>query len=122
VSRVLIVDDDPSIRQVIAFALGDEGHEVGEAADGRAALELIERWPPDLILLDMKMPGLDGWQFVKLYRARHGHRCPILALTAASDAAQRAAEVDADSYLAKPFDLDALLDRVNILVAKVTSE
>jgi DNA-binding response OmpR family regulator len=110
--RVLVIDDDPSIRQVIAYALNDAGYDVDEAADGQAALELVGRQHPDIILLDMKMPRMDGWQFAKLYRERYGHRTPIIVLTAAQDAAQRAADVAAASAVAKPFDLDVLVERV----------
>jgi two-component system chemotaxis response regulator CheY len=111
-ARVLVIDDDPTIRQVVAFALADEGHEVAEAADGQAALAAIARRHPDVILLDMKMPGMDGWVFVERYRARYGRRAPIVVLTAAPDAARRGAEVEAEAYLAKPFDLDALVELV----------
>lgn len=111
--RVLVIDDDPSIRQVIAYALGDEGYQVDEASNGQAALELIGRQRPDIILLDMKMPGMDGWGFVKLYRERFDHHAPIIVITAARDAAQRAADVNAVSYIPKPFDLDVLVERVS---------
>ena len=114
-ARVLVIDDDPSIRQVVAFVLADEGHEVAEAGDGEAALAAIERGHPDVIVLDMKMPGLDGWAFVERYRARYGRRAPIVVLTAAQDAARRAAEVGAEAHLAKPFDLDELVEVVAAL-------
>src|SRR4051794_38546039 len=114
-TRVLMIDDDPDIRQLIAFALVDEGFEVDEAADGHEALELVGRQHPDVILLDMKMPGMDGWEFVKVYRERYGHQAPIIVITAAHDAAKRGAHVKADSYLSKPFDLDMLVERVSEL-------
>ena len=114
--RVLVIDDDPSIRQVVGNALSDEGYDVDEAADGRAALAAIDRAHPDVILLDMKMPGMDGWEFVRRYRARYGHRAPVVVLTAARDAARRGADVDAEGYLAKPFDLDVLVERVEAIV------
>lgn len=110
--RVLVIDDDPSIRRVVGFVLSDEGYEVAEAAEGGAALAEIERAHPDLILVDMKMPGMDGWEFVARYRERYGRRAPIVVLTAAQDAARRGAAVDAEGYVAKPFDLDELAERV----------
>jgi DNA-binding response OmpR family regulator len=113
--RVLVIDDDPSIRQMVAYALDDAGYHVAEAPDGRAALELIGRQHPDLILLDMKMPGMDGWDFVRRYRARYGKGVPIIVLTAALDAAQRGADVNAAAYVAKPFDLDVLVERVSAI-------
>jgi CheY-like chemotaxis protein len=64
--------------------------------------------PPDVILLDMKMPVMDGWELARVYRQSPGRHAPIVVMTAARDAAQRAAEVAADGHLAKPFDLDDL--------------
>jgi CheY-like chemotaxis protein len=110
--RVLVIDDDPGIRQVVSFVLSDEGYDVDEASDGARALETIERRHPDLILLDMKMPVMDGWEFARRYRARYGSRAAIVVVTAATDAALRGADVDADDFLAKPFDLDALIECV----------
>ena len=120
--RVLVVEDDPAIRQLIAFALSDEGYEVEEAANGRTALERVERQHPDLIILDMKMPEMDGWQFARLYRARYDHRVPIIVLTAARDAAQRSGDIEAEDYVAKPFDLDQLIGHVKGIVAPVGAE
>ncbi|HET9016769.1 MAG TPA: response regulator transcription factor [Thermomicrobiaceae bacterium] len=112
-ARILVVDDDPNIRQVVRFALGDEGHQVEEASDGRAALEQADRFHPDVILLDMKMPGMDGWEFARRYRARYGRRAATVVLTAAHDAGRRARDIGADGYVAKPFDLDVLFARVD---------
>lgn len=120
--RVLVVEDDPAIRQLIAFALSDEGYEVEEAANGRTALERVERQHPDLIILDMKMPEMDGWQFAQHYRARYDHRVPIIVLTAARDAAQRSGDIEAEDYVAKPFDLDQLIGHVKGIVAPVGAE
>jgi two-component system OmpR family response regulator len=119
--RVLVIDDDPSIRQMVAYALGDAGHHVAEAPDGRVALELIGRQHPDLIILDMKMPGMDGWDFVQRYRARYGQGVPIIVLTAALDAAQRGAAVNAAAYVAKPFDLDILMERVSAIASTMST-
>jgi len=116
VAHVLVVDDDFSIRQVIRFALEDEGYTVDEAADGEAALSMIDLRHPDVILLDIRMPGIDGWGFVEHYRERHGHQAPIIVITASQDPFQRGADVHADDHLAKPFDLDVLLERVAALV------
>lgn len=117
-TRVLVIDDDPSIRRMIGYALADEGYQVAEASDGRAGLEAVSQQHPDLILLDMKMPGMDGWEFAKVYRERYDHQAPIIVLTAAQNAAERAEEVHAESYVPKPFDLDILLERVAALAAK----
>jgi DNA-binding response OmpR family regulator len=108
-SRILVVDDDDSIRQFIVMALGDAGYEVESAEDGQAALRALETVPPDLILLDMRMPVMDGWAFSGAYRRLAVRHVPLVVLTAARDAAQTAAEVGADGFLAKPFELHELL-------------
>lgn len=115
-TRVLVVDDEVDIRQVLVYVLADEGYEVDEASNGEAALELIERQHPDLIILDMKMPGIDGWEFAKRYRKLYGNRAPIIVLTAAQDAARRGDDIRAESYVPKPFDLDVLVERVSALL------
>jgi DNA-binding response OmpR family regulator len=120
--RVLVVDDDPDIRQLVTFALNDEGYEVDEASDGAVALEIISRRPPEIILLDMKMPGMDGWEFARLYRQRHDVRSSIIVLTAAQDAARWAREIDADSYVAKPFDVKSLVECVLVIADKHRSK
>ncbi len=109
---ILIVDDDDAIRELVSMALGDEGYEVLAAWHGEEALALAEKTPPDLILLDMRMPVMDGWEFAQTYRERGGPQAPIVVLTAARDAAEAAAQIGAAGYLAKPFDLEALLSTV----------
>lgn len=111
-TRVLLVDDDADIRRVIAYVLADEGYEVVEASDGQAALQLVSTQHPDIILLDMKMPGIDGWEFARLYRELYHRQAPIIVLTAAQDVEQRAADIKAEAYLSKPFDLEGLVERV----------
>ena len=106
--RVLVVDDDESIRELVDMALSSEGHQVLTAPHGRAALEVIAKSPPDVILLDMKMPVMDGWEFMRVYREAPGQHAPIVVVTAAADAAGRAAEVAADGHLPKPFELEDL--------------
>ena len=110
--RVLVVDDDEFIRACVVDILRDEGYEVLDAPHGAAALALVEDLPPDLILLDMRMPVLDGWGFARAYHDRPGPHAPIVVMTAAQDAAQRATQVCSASYIAKPFQLDELLEMV----------
>ena len=113
--HVLVVDDDPAIRQLVTMALEDEGYEAVTARDGQDALEQLERMegaPPDVIILDMNMPRVDGWEFARLYRQSDLPRAPIVVLTAAKDVAQRCADVRADGCIGKPFDLDDLLAAV----------
>lgn len=116
--RVLVVDDDPVISSYIAETLGEEGYDAATASNGRIALGMLERDreagrpAPDLILLDMRMPEMDGWTFARAYRETPAPHAPILVITAAHDALNRLQEVGAVEVLPKPFDLDQLLDAV----------
>lgn len=105
---ILIIDDDEGILEFIGEALTDEGYQVMTTTNGAEALERIAQSPPDLILLDMRMPVMDGWQFAQAYRETPGPHAPIIVITAARDAAASAAEIGAEGYLAKPFSLDDL--------------
>jgi len=107
-SSVLVVEDDESLREMIEWVLSEEGYSVATAADGVAALDFVQRERPHLILLDMRMPVLDGWGFAQAYRQLPVPHAPILVVTAARDAASRSAEVDAAGFLAKPFQVEEL--------------
>jgi two-component system, chemotaxis family, chemotaxis protein CheY len=109
---ILVVDDDDVIAMTVAALLSEEGYAVVTAANGEEALERVARERPCLILLDMKMPVMDGWSFAAAYRRLPGPHAPILMMTAARDAHSRAAEIFADGYVDKPFDIDDLLARV----------
>jgi CheY-like chemotaxis protein len=111
-ARVLVVDDDQGIRDFVALALSGEGYEVMTAPHGAAALSLLDESQPDVILLDMRMPTMDGWEFSRVYRESRGPHAPIIVLTAARDTAGSAAQVEATDHLSKPFDLDELIDLV----------
>lgn len=108
--RILVVDDDDGIRGFVQLALEDEGFEVLAARDGREALTTLGRQPVDLILLDMRMPGMDGWRFAEAYAAAPGVHAPIVVMTAARDEATLVEEVGAAAVIAKPFDLQDLID------------
>jgi CheY-like chemotaxis protein len=116
-ARVLVVEDDDGIRDLIDLVLSAAGYEVLTAPDGAAALDVVGRLPPDLVLLDMRMPVMDGWEFARRYRARPEPPAPIVVVTAARDAAQRAEEIDANGYLGKPFDVGELLALVGTLAS-----
>ena len=109
---VLVVDDDEAIREFVETALSDEGYEVMTAQHGAAALGLIEQRQPAVILLDMRMPVMDGWQFAQAYREQPGPHAPIIVVTAAREASERAAQIGAEGVLPKPFRLVELLDLV----------
>jgi CheY-like chemotaxis protein len=110
--RVLIVDDEPDIRATVAEMLEIEGYSTEEAANGADALAAIERRQPDLILLDMRMPVLDGWGFAAEMN-RRDMTIPIVVMTAARDAARWASEIAATASLSKPFGFDDLIRTVN---------
>lgn len=111
-SRVLVVEDDLDIRELVASVLAEHGHEVASAGDGREALGLLSAFAADVILLDMRMPVLDGWAFAREYAAQPGPHARIVVCTAARDASSSAASIRADAWLAKPFDLAELLQAV----------
>jgi two-component system chemotaxis response regulator CheY len=111
-SRVLVVEDQDDIREFVAFVLQNEGYCVMTADNGAVALEEVGRKPVGVVLLDMRKPVMDGWAFADAYRRRPGPHAPIVVLTAAQDAASRAAQINADGYLGKPFELDDLLNVV----------
>jgi two-component system response regulator MprA len=116
---VLIVDDDAGVRRMLARTLEAEGYGVSVAADGGSALVEIERSAPDLILLDITMPGMDGLGVTKRLRGK-GDALPVLMLTARDGVADRVAGLDAgaDDYLVKPFATDELLARVRALLRR----
>ena len=110
---ILVVDDDPDLREFLRLVLTSMGFEVTGAANGQEALDVMEGHDPDLILLDMKMPVMNGWEFCRALEGRES-RPPIIVLTAAPDPACRAAEVHAEGCLGKPFeyaDLEAIVRR-----------
>ncbi len=114
---VLVVEDDLDLLGLVEMLLQDAGHRVRTAAHGLQALERTAEEMPGLVLLDMRMPIMNGWEFAREFRARHGRACPIVVVTAAENAQLRAREVEADAWLAKPFDLDDVLRMVARFVA-----
>jgi two-component system response regulator MprA len=117
--RILVVDDDPMVATTIQRVLRPEGYEVEVALGGSAALELARRRRPDLVVLDLMMPGIDGFEVCRQLRANGN--LPILMLTARSGTADRVRGLDtgADDYLVKPFAYAELLARVRALLRRV---
>ena len=111
--RILLVDDDESIRQVVSIFLTDEGYDVAQAANGQAALDMVAVFQPKIILLDLRMPVMDGWEFVRRYRKLAEPHAQIIAFVAALRAEQERDEIGAIGLLAKPFDLEDLLVAVD---------
>ena len=110
--RVLVVDDDEHIRTLIVLALSDEGYEVNLACNGEVALELAAACRPDVILLDINMPVMDGTTFAERYRATPGPHAPVVVFTAGHAAEAIAAAIAADDYLDKPFDIGTLVTTI----------
>ena len=117
--RVLLVDDDRAIRESLARALDLEGYEVLTAADGAEALRITREQHPDVLVLDVMMPSVDGLTVCQVLRFEED-RTPILMLTARTETTDRVAGLDAgaDDYLSKPFDLDELLARLRALLRR----
>jgi DNA-binding response OmpR family regulator len=116
--RVLVIDDDPDIRGLVAELLDRAGFTVEQAEDGRAGLRALHRSPPDLVVLDVSMPDLDGWQ--TLERIRDLSQVPVVMLTARGDELERVRglQAGADDYVVKPFGRQELVARVQALLRR----
>ncbi len=119
VARVLVVEDDRGVRESLAMVLGHEGHDVVEADHGEACMAAIDSHAPDLVILDINLPGIDGIEICRRLRSQHFDE-PILMLTARHDLHDRVRGLDAgaDDYLPKPFALQELLARVRALLRR----
>lgn len=115
--RVLVVDDDRTLREMLTVALELDGYEVGSAPDGLAALEAVIATPPQLVILDIMMPRMDGFSFAEALATRGlRDQLLLLVLTADGRAGQKAARIGADDWMEKPFDVNEFLDCVARLV------
>lgn len=109
---ILVVDDDAGLRQLMQWALEDEGYRVESAADAEQALEHIRRAVPRLVVLDMTLPGRDGAAVADAMRAA-GYRVPIVLVTGDGDPQSKAERVGARAFLRKPFRMDDLIANVH---------
>jgi two-component system OmpR family response regulator len=116
-SRVLVVDDDGAIVEILSTILADDGYAVKAATSGRDALALAREWRPNLILLDLRMPGLDGESLLLEHRQDGLANIPVLLLTAVNHPEQYAATLGVP-VLTKPFDIDRLLSEVERLTGR----
>jgi two-component system chemotaxis response regulator CheY len=113
---ILIVEDEDDIRDFVAAVLTRAGYAVDVASNGVEALDRVALEPPRAILLDMRMPVMDGWEFARIYYAQSGTPAPVIVMTAAHDASMRASQVQAAGVLGKPFDLHELLSVVALTI------
>jgi phosphate regulon transcriptional regulator PhoB len=118
---ILVVEDEPDIRKLVQYSLEQERYKVLEAEDGEHALKLLERTRPNLVILDLMLPGMSGLELCKLLRDRHETaRVPILMLTAKAGEADKVVglEIGADDYLAKPFSPREMVARVRAILRR----
>lgn len=117
-AKVLIVDDDPHMRELVGLFLRPEGFEIVEAYDGIEALATLESFKADLVILDIMMPNMDGWELCREIRKQYD--TPLLMLTAKGDTAQKVKgfELGTDDYLVKPFEPAELVARVKALLKR----
>ena len=116
--KILVVDDEPSIREVVGLYLEEMGFDPTVVGDGHAALELIRTDPPDLLILDVMLPGVDGYEITRQVRANSA--IPIILLTARADEIDRVLglELGADDYVVKPFSPRELVSRVKAVLRR----
>lgn len=118
-ARVMVVEDQPEIGAMLCDALRAEGLEVRLVPDGREVAVLARQWPPDLAILDLMLPGLDGFEVLRQLRADHD-RFPVIILSARDAEVDkiRGFRLDADQYVTKPFSLVELIERVHALIRR----
>jgi two-component system, OmpR family, response regulator len=120
--RVLVVDDEEHITELVAMGLGYNGFEVERVASGRAALDAVERRRPDLIVLDVMLPDLDGFEVARRLRASEGAgtRVPIIFLTARDTTSDKVQglRLGSDDYVTKPFSIEELIERVKAVLRR----
>lgn len=119
VEKILVVDDEISLQETLAYSLKKEGYSVEVAGDGNVALEMARSSKPDLVVLDVMLPGKDGFEVCRILRQESN--IPVLMLTARDDEIDRVVglEVGADDYLVKPFSMRELIARVKALLRRV---
>jgi DNA-binding response OmpR family regulator len=119
-AEILVVEDDPIIRQTVEYSLRRAGFETRASGDGREALEMARESPPDLILLDLMLPGIDGFTFAEQIRATDENVAIVMVTALADDRDKvRGLDAGADDYITKPFSMEELLARVRANLRRV---
>jgi two-component system response regulator MprA len=114
--KILVIDDEPMVREAVGRVLSSEGYAVAYAHDGADAIARLSSDPPDAILLDLMMPGMNGRQFLSALRTELGLDLPVVVMTAVHGLGQRAISLGATDVVEKPFDVDELLNKVALAV------
>jgi two-component system response regulator MprA len=114
--KILVIDDEPMVREAVGRVLSSEGYAVAYAHDGADAIARLSSDPPDAILLDLMMPGMNGRQFLQALRTELGLDLPVVVMTAVHGLGQRAISLGATDVVEKPFDVDELLNKVALAV------
>lgn len=117
--RILIVEDETTLAEAVAYALEQEGFLTASAAEGPGALRVFEDYRPDLVILDLMLPGINGWELFKAFRKQRDG-LPVIMLTARTEEADRVAglEMGADDYVTKPFSMRELVARVRAVLRR----
>jgi DNA-binding response OmpR family regulator len=124
-ARIYVVDDSADVRHVVIYALMDEGHDILMIRDGEAAIEALISEPPDLVVLDLMLPGIDGFEILDQMRSwgiQDNTRTIVLTARASDKDRRRVMELGADDFLTKPFDTEALAERVKSLLQLSSEE
>lgn len=117
--RILIVDDELDLLKIVTFRVKKAGYDIIAASDGQAALDLIQQQKPDLILLDLRLPIVDGWEVCRRIKADENLKyIPVILLSASASSMnqEKIKELNAQDYLMKPFDPEVLLEKIKDLI------
>ncbi|MBI1762407.1 MAG: response regulator transcription factor [Acidobacteria bacterium] len=117
--RILVVDDEPQITRVLRRSLQTHGYDVRTAADGEAALDVLHDWPPDLVVTDLTMPGMDGIELCRQLRLQTQLPIIVLSVKGEEQTKVKALDAGADDYVTKPFGMDELLARIRAALRRV---
>ncbi len=115
--RVLVIDDDDDVCEVLREALTDEGYAVATVPHGAAALELVKHHQPAVIILDLRMPIMDGWSFAEQYRRLAEPAASLILLSALKDLEESSKRIGASAFIRKPFELDDVVAQIERCIA-----